>query len=197
MADSPAQFPLVPSQRDSAVLHQSRMRWAEKTGAGPDADLIDITSVVPTTIAALTSEPAPSRWPPLGRVRPVETTVWVLDATVVAFKLEHDGDYHLVLSDMHSADMIIEIPDPKSVDPSSRFRIQIASARAAFDARFGQQITALAALIQPAMPAPMIVHVAVPVRVTGVGFFDFIHGQAGVASNGVELHPVLSIEFET
>ena len=27
---------------------------------------------------------------------------------------------------------------------------------------------------------------------TGVGFFDPIHGQAGVAPNGIELHPVLS-----
>jgi len=27
--------------------------------------------------------------------------------------------------------------------------------------------------------------------VTGVGFFDFLHGQTGVAPNGVELHPVL------
>jgi hypothetical protein len=27
--------------------------------------------------------------------------------------------------------------------------------------------------------------------VTGVGFFDAMHGQAGVAPNGIELHPVL------
>jgi hypothetical protein len=27
--------------------------------------------------------------------------------------------------------------------------------------------------------------------VTGVGFFDFNHGQTGVAPNAIELHPVL------
>jgi hypothetical protein len=27
--------------------------------------------------------------------------------------------------------------------------------------------------------------------IRGVGFFDFIHGQTGVAPNGIELHPVL------
>jgi len=27
--------------------------------------------------------------------------------------------------------------------------------------------------------------------VTGVGFFDFWHGQRGVAPNAIELHPVL------
>ncbi len=35
------------------------------------------------------------------------------------------------------------------------------------------------------------------VTVEGVGFFDFLHGQTGVADNGVELHPVLDIEFPT
>lgn len=33
------------------------------------------------------------------------------------------------------------------------------------------------------------------VHVTGVGFFDFIHGQTGVAPNGIELHPLLGITF--
>lgn len=30
------------------------------------------------------------------------------------------------------------------------------------------------------------------VIITGVGFWDIIHGQTGVAPNGIELHPVLS-----
>jgi len=33
------------------------------------------------------------------------------------------------------------------------------------------------------------------VRITGGGFFDYIHGQRGVASTGIELHPVLDAEF--
>jgi len=33
------------------------------------------------------------------------------------------------------------------------------------------------------------------VSVTGVGFFDPIHGQEGVATNGIELHPILDIVF--
>jgi hypothetical protein len=28
-------------------------------------------------------------------------------------------------------------------------------------------------------------------RVTGVAFFDFKHGQTGVAPNAIELHPIL------
>lgn len=35
-----------------------------------------------------------------------------------------------------------------------------------------------------------------PVTITGVGFFDRVHDQTGVAmKNGIELHPVLAIEF--
>jgi hypothetical protein len=30
-----------------------------------------------------------------------------------------------------------------------------------------------------------------------VGFFDFLHGQTGVAPNGIELHAVLDIQFGT
>src|SRR5262249_42885942 len=29
-------------------------------------------------------------------------------------------------------------------------------------------------------------------RVTGVAFFDFFHGQTGVAPNAIELHPILA-----
>jgi hypothetical protein len=35
----------------------------------------------------------------------------------------------------------------------------------------------------------------VPVQVTGVAMFDFLHGQTGVAPNGIELHPILDIVF--
>src|SRR5262249_43728400 len=31
------------------------------------------------------------------------------------------------------------------------------------------------------------------ITLTGVGFFDLLHGQSGVAPNGIELHPVLSV----
>ena len=28
---------------------------------------------------------------------------------------------------------------------------------------------------------------------TGIGFFDYVHGQVGMAINGRELHPIFSI----
>src|SRR6185437_14144285 len=35
----------------------------------------------------------------------------------------------------------------------------------------------------------------IPVQIKGVGMFDFLHGQTGVAPNGIEIHPVLDIIF--
>jgi hypothetical protein len=37
----------------------------------------------------------------------------------------------------------------------------------------------------------------IPVTVTGVTFYDRQHGQTGRAMNGVEIHPVLAIAFNT
>jgi len=34
-------------------------------------------------------------------------------------------------------------------------------------------------------------------RVTGVAFFDFDHGQTGVAPNAIKLHPILGFRCRT
>lgn len=170
-------------------------RWAVKTGSDPGAHSIDAKKIAPTTIAALRSVPVPAdirhaRNPDGG----VETTIWAIDATLVGYKLEGDQDYHLVLSDANNQTMIAEIPNPTAVDAGSPFLSKITAARKSFSDRFQLQIAALAELII-GNEVPMIVGTRVPVHVEGIGFFDFIHGQTGVAPNGVELHPVLSITF--
>ena len=35
-----------------------------------------------------------------------------------------------------------------------------------------------------------------PITITGVGFWDYMHGQKGVANGGREIHPVLSIKYQ-
>jgi hypothetical protein len=45
------------------------------------------------------------------------------------------------------------------------------------------------------MPTFMSAVPSTPARVTGVGFFDRMHGQTGVAPNVIELHPILKIEW--
>jgi hypothetical protein len=42
---------------------------------------------------------------------------------------------------------------------------------------------------------PRFRYTYVHVLISGAGFFDFQHGQSGVAPNAVELHPVLDVVF--
>jgi Bacterial Ig domain len=156
-------------------------RWSVKTGTDADAGLVNLSSTSPNTIATMRSWTAPNPIPANNRVAPYETTVWVLNATLTVYKLETDQDYHLVLSDASGNTMIVEIPDPTCVGTGSPFASGIANARAELDAK----LTATSSF-QTAN---------IPVRVTGVGMFDFLHGQTGVAPNGIELHPVLDIVF--
>lgn len=48
----------------------------------------------------------------------------------------------------------------------------------------------------PNVPQPLFsTKIDARARITGVGFFDRVHGQTGVAKNGLELHPILKIVF--
>ena len=73
-------------------------RWAVKTGMDPDARLVNQKVVVPTNIIRLRSLPAPSYLPSRSRLRPVETTVWAVDAILLRYKVEEDSDVHLVIA---------------------------------------------------------------------------------------------------
>jgi hypothetical protein len=149
-----------------------------KTGSDPQAKSINTTDIQDTTIAALDALPRPRD--PTTRVPPVETTVYRINATLTYSKLESDSDIHLVLSDGGGHMMIAEVPSP-SCDAGSLFAAQIAQARSQYDARHREE--------------PFFVADNERVTLTGVGFFDFDHGQRGVAPNAIELHPVLSITF--
>jgi hypothetical protein len=172
-----------------------------KTASDPEASQVQADSPTATSIADLTAQQVPDglvgvrETPPgPGRQPGVESTAYTLDAWLLRFHPETDGDYHLVLSDQAGNTMIGEIPDPGQVDPNSPFLSRIQSARAAFEARF-PQIASLAQ-IQGAQGTPALVEINVQTHLSGIGFFDFVHGQDGVAPNGIELHPVFDISFQ-
>jgi hypothetical protein len=156
-------------------------RWSVKTGTDADVGLVNLNSSTNTTIAALRAPAAPNPIPANNRVSPWETTQWVLNATLTLYKLESDSDYHLVLQDANGLTMIVEIPSPSCVGAGSPFLAGITNARNEFNARFTATTSFQTANI--------------PVQIKGVGMFDFLHGQTGVAPNGIELHPVLDVIF--
>ncbi|MEO7970125.1 MAG: hypothetical protein ABI698_02415 [bacterium] len=156
-------------------------RWSVKIGSDLDAGLVNLNNPTPTTLAALTALAAPNSIPDNKRVQPTETTLWVVNATLKQYQKQADSDYHLLLIDGAGHQMIAEIPSPNCVPAGSPFAAGVSRARAQFDAKF----TATSALK----------NANVPVQIKGVGFFDYLAGQTGVAPNGIEIHPILDIVF--
>jgi len=87
-------------------------------------------------------------------------------AAVTLVRSEDDQDLHAVLRS-RSKHMIAESPSLSCTTRATTLRRrQMATARQAL-------------------------RVCERARVVGVAFFDFLHGQTGVAPNGIELHPIL------
>jgi hypothetical protein len=150
-----------------------------KTLTDATSGAVDFT-VRAATVEELTALPVPG---PI-RIRtaryPAETTTYRVSGRLVGFKLETDSDIHVVIAGTSGATMIVEIPDPGCIGTVKH--AEISQARADFIRAFGQPLR------QFNRPAG-----ALQLGVAGVLFFDVIHGQVGVAPNGVELHPVLAV----
>ncbi|HEY8775109.1 MAG TPA: hypothetical protein VIM33_01375 [Gaiellaceae bacterium] len=117
-----------------------------------------------TTIHYLITQPVPSSLPDTRL--PFERHVFTVVAAVVLVRHEDDSDLHLVLQSGGNH-MIAEAPAPycdRHATPVRRRQMRVARNHVRLCAR---------------------------ARVTGVAFFDFDHGQTGVAPNAIELHSVL------
>jgi hypothetical protein len=154
-------------------------RAAVKVGADADASLINLAPL-PATIHTLRAIPAPRPLPQERRLAPVETTVYSVAATIVAYRVTPEGNIHLVLADAEGKTIVAQIPDPVCAG-GSRFLDAITDVRRAFLTRFPATET--------------LTYTRLPVEVRGVGFFDFLQGQYGLAPNGLSLYPVIDINF--
>ena len=169
----------------SLALACGTERWAVKTGADRDASAVNLTPET-TTIAALSDLHAPPKpnTRATSRFSPTEFKTFAISGIIVGIKKETDEDYHIVLQapDDVEGTMVIESVSPNCTD-RSLFTQQIKDVRQAID----QKVKGISGKMKK---------LNLPVTVTGIGFFDPIHGQTGVAPNGIELHPILGIEFK-
>jgi hypothetical protein len=156
-------------------------RWSVKTGTDPQASSVSLGSYISSTIYNFHQSVRPGSLPSNGRVSPRETTQYRVSGTLTKYVREADSDYHLVIKDSAGRTMIVELPASNCVGAGSPFGPGISRARSQFDARF----TATTSMKTT----------STAVTIKGVGFWDFIHGQTGVAPNGIEVHPVLDITF--
>jgi hypothetical protein len=158
--------------------------WLVKTLGDPARDRVDFAHVEDATVSQLASmSTVPDSVVLMWRAAPIELTVYRVDAILVGILGEQDGDYHLILADPNdqNATMIAEIPNPNCEGACmSGFASRYAAARQAIEQHAEQG---------PGRGKPL------RVIVTGVGFVDRPHGQAGAAPNQFEIHPVLEIEF--
>jgi hypothetical protein len=153
------------------------VRWSVKTLTDAAARQVKFQPRG-TTVSALT------RLIPRGgytRARGVERTTYRVRARLLEAKLEDAQDYHLVIADPRrpGRTMIVEFPASNCTRHAVR-RKQMAAARAAFVRSCGHPSSSSFTRLRGTA------------TITGVGFFDYVHGQTGVAPNGIELHPVLS-----
>jgi hypothetical protein len=125
------------------------------------------------------------RTPPrnLGPYIPRETKVefhtWTVHAKPRRARIEGDGDIHLIIAAPKHPHRTMIVEFPKRSCVASPFkRKAIARGRRRFIHNCGSMSGAWA-------------HLKGSVDVTGIGFWDSVHGQEGVAPNGIELHPVL------
>lgn len=158
-------------------------RWAVKLGYDDAASTVDLENPQLTTIDALRTLAPPEHVKTALRAVPTEMTMFRLnDVRLCWYMREADGDYHMVIADEHGDTMIAEIPAPECIHQKSPWRDGIAGARSAAEARL-HHFTARRKAADDV------------ISIVGVGFFDVIHGQRGVAPNGIELHPVVGICF--
>jgi hypothetical protein len=157
-------------------------RWPVKTLSDADRERVRLHDTVNTTIEALVALQRPAILSADARADSVELTVYRVEARLLILLPEADHDYHLVLASPQDTTitMIAEVPDPGCAGAC-------ASGLAETYAKVRQKL--LDHLDSPQSEARPLV------RIIGVGFFDYIHGQRGAAVNAIELHPVLDVEF--
>lgn len=118
-----------------------------------------------TTVHYLDTRPAPASIPDTRL--PFEHHIFTVIARATFVREEADSDYHLILSH-NGSQMIGETPALWCTRHATALRRQQMQ-----QARVAAKTCARA-------------------RVTGVAFFDYDHGQTGVAPNAIELHPLLA-----
>ena len=152
-----------------------------KTLSDADCSQVNFTPM-DATVHSLRLLIKPASYPANSRVSDVEKTTYTVSVSLVSMKLEDDRDIHLVVADPSTSEtMIVEFPD-------------VACSGAINSAKKAEMQAARSSLMSACGSAPTssFKSLSGTATLTGVGFFDVIHGQTGVAPNGIELDPILS-----
>ena len=164
---------------DGSLITCGVERWSIKTLIDPDTINVDFANVLQSTIQYQRSLTKPLTLPDTRL--PQEDSVYSLDCIMYKYKLEDDNDIHIVIHEIGdtSQTMVAEILNAQcpGIISTSRYT-QFNNLRKWFDSTYH--------------PTSTFTTTNVRIRISGVGYFDFLHGQTGIPPNGREIHPVLS-----
>lgn len=143
-----------------------------------------------TTVEHLRTLPVPDGYSKFHDERyDAESQVYSVQARLVEWKADADHDFHIVIADPFKGTetMVVEPPDPDCpAMKASGYAVKTEDVRALLVHCFGQPPKTH---FVPFPPKTLAV-------LTGVLFFDTVHGERGAPPNGVELHPLLRIQFQ-
>lgn len=147
-------------------------RWPVKIGTDVDFPLVNFTPI-DVSIKTLEELPKPrgARLPYKRRVNETEKSTYRVEGTIARVKVEIDSDLHILLVS-GSNRLVAEIPSPACAIHAPLMIRFVEARKTALSLKPNQRV-----------------------RITGIGFFDRIHGQGGGAKNGFELHPVYMVEL--
>lgn len=182
-SSSPTSPTAPPSPSPPPGLACGSERWFVKTLADADAGSVNVHRVTPISIRELNDFATHCSGLPEGRTFAEEYKVFEVVGRISYVAHETDRDYHIAIEDPSSpgSSVVAELAD--TVCAGAVISPHLATLRTA-EAMFetltaGHSASGL---------------VGTTVRVRGVGFYDFAHGQRGRSRNCIELHPIVSID---
>jgi hypothetical protein len=160
-------------------------RWFVKTLADDDAGNVNVTAITPISIRDLNGFATHCTGLPERRAFTEEFKVFEVTGRITFVAHEDDRDYHVALEDPNAPGftVVAELAD-------------ILCAGAVISPHFSALSAADATwriLLDGRSPTALV---GSTVRVRGVGFYDFAHGQRGRSQNCIELHPILAVTRE-
>ncbi len=188
---TPAAFGTPNAACDATAPHCGTERWHIKTLDDIYVPTINFTPQL-VDVDYLRNIPVPAGYSSsndTSRYAPWETQVYTVRAVLLDWKKESDHDFHIVIGEVGNPTdtMIIEPPDQTcNAACASNFGVDFQAVRDKLTTCFNTQ--------PPSSVSPFPTS-GVIVDLTGVAYFDPIHGQTGVAPNGIELHPLMHVDF--
>ncbi len=157
-------------------------RWFVKTLADSDAARIAPEVATPISIRDLNALPSHCEAGPDRRIYAEEFRVFEIVGRVSYVAHEDDRDYHIAVEDPNAPGFTVVTELADTVCSGAAMSPHLATLRS---------VEGMFATVLGGRSASSLVGSTVKIR--GVGFYDFDHGQRGRSRNCIELHPILSI----